>query len=161
MLVVQYIGGCERLSAYLIGLRFHIETDHKPLVPLFSTKQRLYEFPIRVQIFRLRMMWYDFSISHIAGKHLVTADTLSRAPSQQPTTDDHKLQQDIEQICQRQEADPVFQQLVQYTMEGWPEKKSLSKELRQYHKVRCELTVAEGILMRGSRVVIPIYLTAS
>ena len=26
---------CERLSTYLIGLRFHIETDHKPLVPLF------------------------------------------------------------------------------------------------------------------------------
>ena len=29
---------CEQFSTYLIGLRFHIETDHKPLVPLFSTK---------------------------------------------------------------------------------------------------------------------------
>ena len=55
-----------------------------------------------------------------------------------PATDER-----IEQIHQSQEADPVFQQLVQYTMEGWPEKKSLSKELRQYHKVQCELTVAE------------------
>ena len=25
---------CERLSDYLIGKTFHIETDHKPLVPL-------------------------------------------------------------------------------------------------------------------------------
>ena len=64
----------------------------------------------------------------------------------------------IDQIRQSQEADPVCQQLVEFTMEGWQEKKSLSRELRQYHKVRCELAVAEGVLMRGSRVVIPTSL---
>ena len=36
--------------------------------------------------------------------------------------------------------------------------RSFSRELRQYHKVRCELAVAEGVLMRGSRVVIPTSL---
>ena len=34
---------CERFSDYLIGLKFHIHTDHKPLVPLFSTKNYHYE----------------------------------------------------------------------------------------------------------------------
>ena len=29
---------CERLADYLVGLQFHIETDHKPLVPLLGTK---------------------------------------------------------------------------------------------------------------------------
>ena len=29
---------CERLSSYFIGLKFRLETDHKPLVPLLSTK---------------------------------------------------------------------------------------------------------------------------
>ena len=38
---------CERYSDYLIGLHFNIETDHKPLVPLFSAKL-LDELPIRV-----------------------------------------------------------------------------------------------------------------
>ena len=52
---LAFTWACERLSTYLTGLRFHIETDHKPLVPLFSTK-RLDELPIRVQRFRLRMM---------------------------------------------------------------------------------------------------------
>ena len=43
---------CERYSDYLIGLQFKIETDHKPLVPLFSSKL-LDELPIRVQRFRM------------------------------------------------------------------------------------------------------------
>ena len=29
---------CEHFADYLVGLTFHINTDHKPLVPLFSTK---------------------------------------------------------------------------------------------------------------------------
>ena len=29
---------CERLSDYLVGKEFHIKTDHKPLVLLFSLK---------------------------------------------------------------------------------------------------------------------------
>ena len=29
---------CERLSDYLVGMQFHVHTDQKPLVPLFSTK---------------------------------------------------------------------------------------------------------------------------
>ena len=62
---------CERYSDYLIGLQFNIETDHKPLVPLFSSKL-LDELPIRVQRFRMRMMRFNFSICHIPGKNLTT-----------------------------------------------------------------------------------------
>ena len=52
---LAFTWACERLSDYLLGMKFHIHTDHKPLVPLFSTKH-LEELPIRVQRFRLRMM---------------------------------------------------------------------------------------------------------
>ena len=43
---------CERLRNFLTGLQFHIHTDHKPLVPLFTTKG-LGELPVRIQRFRL------------------------------------------------------------------------------------------------------------
>ena len=46
---------CERFADYLIGISFHIQTDHKPLVPLLSPKL-LDELPIRVQRFRMRLM---------------------------------------------------------------------------------------------------------
>ena len=69
----------ERFSDYLLGMQFHIHTDHKPLVPLFGVKN-LDELPIRVQRFSLRMMWYRFTISHVPGTSLQVADALSRAP---------------------------------------------------------------------------------
>jgi len=35
---------CEKFSTYILGMKFMIETDHKPLVPLLGTKQ-LDNFP--------------------------------------------------------------------------------------------------------------------
>ncbi|KFD52055.1 hypothetical protein M513_07037 [Trichuris suis] len=68
---------------FLVGKRFHVETDHRPLVPLLSTKC-LDDLPPRIQRFHMRLMRFNFSISHVPGKQLVTADTLSRAPAGQP-----------------------------------------------------------------------------
>ena len=70
---------CERFEDFLVGMDFHIHTDHKPLVLLFSCKN-LDELPIRVQRFRLHMMRYQFTISHVPGTSLKVADALSRAP---------------------------------------------------------------------------------
>lgn len=42
----------EHFVDYLIGLEFHVETDHKPLVPLLSTRN-LEDLPARVQQFQM------------------------------------------------------------------------------------------------------------
>jgi len=88
---LAFTWACERFSDYLLGLQFHIETDHKPLVPLFSTRN-LDELPIRVQRFRMRTMRYSFTISHVPGKSLSVADTLSRAPLNKTAVSDSILQ---------------------------------------------------------------------
>ena len=67
---------CEKFSMYILGKKFAIETDHKPLVPLLGSKH-LDSLPPRVLRFRLRLARYDYTIQHIPGKHLYTADTLS------------------------------------------------------------------------------------
>ena len=85
---------CERFADYLVGMKFHVETDHKPLLPLFSSKH-LSELPIQVQRFCLRMR-FQFTISHVLGKNLIIADTLSRAPSTNPTKSDQLFQQEAE-----------------------------------------------------------------
>ena len=73
------VWACKKFSGYILGKRVHLETDHKPLVPLLS-KTHLDRLPPRVLRFRLRLMRFDYSVSHVPGKLLCTADTLSRAP---------------------------------------------------------------------------------
>ena len=41
---------CEKFQEYLLGTSFKVETDHKPLVPLLSSKA-LNMVPVRVQRF--------------------------------------------------------------------------------------------------------------
>ena len=51
---------CKRLEEYryVLGLRFILETDHKPLVPLLTTTD-LSKIPPCILRFRLRMMRYN------------------------------------------------------------------------------------------------------
>ena len=60
---------CERFQGYLIGTRFKVETDHKPLVPLLSPKA-LDSVPARVQRFMFRLMRFDFTVTHVPGAEL-------------------------------------------------------------------------------------------
>ena len=53
--VLVFTWACEHLEDYLVGTEFHIQTDHKLLVPLFSSRN-LEELPLRVQRFRMCMM---------------------------------------------------------------------------------------------------------
>ena len=70
----------ERWRELLLGMEnLKVETDHKPLIPLLSTKS-LDELPARIQRFRIRLMKYSFKISHTPGKSMYTADALSRSP---------------------------------------------------------------------------------
>ena len=73
-----------KFANYILGKPFMIETDHKPLVPIFSTKH-LDDLPPHVLRFRFRLAGFNYTIMHTPGKLLYTADTLSHAP--QPTKD--------------------------------------------------------------------------
>ena len=57
-------------------MRFKVETDHKPLIPLLSTKS-IDELPVYIQHFRMRLMRFDFAITHVPSKLMYTADSLS------------------------------------------------------------------------------------
>ena len=69
---LEILWAFERFQSYIISLHFNIETDHKPLAPLLSSKD-LDEMPISVQHFRLRLMRFEYSISHVPGKNLTAA----------------------------------------------------------------------------------------
>jgi hypothetical protein len=66
---------------------FHRETDHKPLIPLLRTKH-LDSSPPRILRFRLRLARYLYTIEHVPGKTLYTADAFSRAALKTTETGD-------------------------------------------------------------------------
>ena len=68
---------CECFQEYVVGKSFHINTDHKPLVPIFSSKS-LDELSLKVKRFKICLLRFHFTISHTPRNQLVTAeDTLS------------------------------------------------------------------------------------
>jgi len=124
----------------LVGGTFSIETDHKPLVPLLSTKY-LDCLPLRVLRFRLRLDRFDYTIHHVPGKELYTADALSRAPSSVAGIISTNFQNELEifvntiimsvlsassnrleEYRAAQKADTTCSSVRDYCEKGWPHK---------------------------------------
>ena len=166
---------CERFCDYLIGKPFHILTDHKPLVSLLGSKP-LDSLPLRVQRFRMRLMRFTYTISHLPGKNLTVADTLSRAPVSSPTPEDTQFnsaidayvdlmiqglpatEKRLQQIQQAQKQDAVCCKLIKYCQEGWPRRNLVPGPIKPYVHVAAELTVQNDLLLGGNRIVIPVSL---
>lgn len=161
---------CERFSDFLIGIDFHIETDHKPLVPLLGSKD-LDELPPRIQRLRMRLMRYRYTISHVPGKNMATADVLSRAP-QKGVTDTHletdlnlyvnmvmnslpATEKRLQEIKEHQDRDEILREVKRYCLEGWPDKFRMDGRCHQYAPFSGELTTEKGLLLRNKRLVIP------
>ena len=90
---------CERFNSYLLGKSFQIQTDYKPLIYLFSSGKDLDCLPSRVQRFRLRLMRYQFSITHVLEN---TSDSghFIKSSSLQTTASKFKLWGRLRAVCQ-------------------------------------------------------------
>ena len=160
---------CNKFSTYILEKHFQIETDHKPLIPLLGSKQ-LDNLPPRILRFRLRLARFNYSISHVPGKHMYTADTLSRAPtSEQSDPAVEELAELAMEACiaylpasphtlQRyrevQNSDPLCSLAMKYCRIGWPGKTQVGNALRPYWEIQGELTLQDNLL-RGTRIVVP------
>jgi transposase InsO family protein len=161
---------CQKFDFYLVGRRFEVETDHKPLVPLSGGKD-LSELPLRVQRFKLRLMRYEYSIFHSPGSSMHIADSLSRAsyPDYRDKRREEKVEahvqhivhgggvvdQDLEKIKEEQVKDEVCREVLVYCQTTWPVVKEVSSGAKRFHQFRDELFAHRGLLLRGHRLVVP------
>jgi len=120
----------------------------------------------------MRLMHFTFTISHVPGKDLTIADTLSHALSTTVSHADVQFSQDTEmfvntvmsclptaekrlaEVKQKQQEDEVCQQLKSYCKSGWPDQRKVPAVLKPYFLVSSELTIQHGILMHNNRIVI-------
>ena len=170
--LLAIVFGADKFNQYTYGPKVFVESDHKPLEVIYQ--KPLVAAPKHLQRMLLRLKKYDLEIYFKPGQHMYLADTLSRAPL---SRDDEVLsiEQEIEEIWMvdflpihsasleniRRESlkDSSIQALQKVIKNGWPETKAdLPVQVAPYFDVRDQLSVEDGIVLKGDRCLMPISL---
>ena len=160
------IFGVKRFHQYLFGRTFTIYSDHKPLQHLFG---RLKAIPpiasARIQRWALTLSAYDYIISYKPGKDQASADLsrlpLAGFPKETPTSADTILLMECletsptsyNNIKSWTSRDPLLSKVRKMILQGW--QVSSNEALRPFQLRKDELSVEDGCILWGSRVVVP------
>ena len=168
---LSIVFGAEKFRHYLLGRRFTLETDHKPLLTLFGEHRGIPQMAsARIKRWSMKLSAFDYKIKYISSKDNYCADFLSRSPL--PTTEECKhedqvlsIEDDSIPITARAVAsetarDKVLSQVKQLTLTGWPQFVKDDK-LQPYFLRRAELTVEQDCVLWGNRVIIPSSLRST
>ncbi len=160
------IFGIQYFHKYLFGRKFTICTDHKPLLSLFSERKAvsLIVSP-RIQRWTVMMQAYEYTIVYKPGKEHANTDALSRCsvPDMALETDseDRKLLlEDIplvtaENVRPWTAKDPILARVRQVLLMGGVFQKE-SPEFKLYAARQTELSVQDGCILWGARVIVPL-----
>ena len=174
----------ERFEHYILGKDVvEVLSDHKPLMSIFT--KPILTSPKRLQRMRLRLQKYPLKVVYKPGPQMFISDTLSRAalPLRRTQTDtpdyvifqvqeEERFRQEVEetnleeatfvtdqrlvQIRQETNKDASLQTLMTLISAGWPNDKLQSPLcVREYWPYRDELSTQNGLVFRGTRIIIP------
>ena len=163
---------------FLNGLEhFDILVDHRPLITILNSKNMDEIENPRLQRLRERLSMYVFTASWRKGRDHQAADALSRSPVDLPTEED-EIAEDrggvsvstaiccaldeagtdirIADVREAVDHDEEARLLLRTVMEGFPASKAdLPEAIRPYWAVHDRLTVEDGVVVCGCRLVIP------
>jgi hypothetical protein len=169
---LSLVFGVKRFNQYLWGKHFTLVTDHKPLTSIFGPKRGLPVFAAsRLQRYALFLSGYSFDILYAKAENHKNADALSRLPLQVTVCDDEKqitgtylhyireseVPINFEDVKRETQKDPILKKLYCHVKYGWPNVNG-NDELLPYFRRKEDLTIEQGILMWGCRVVVPTQL---
>ena len=152
----------EKWHQFTYGRLVKVYTDHKPLVNITKA-------PRRLQGMLLRSLNYNIEVEYVPGSQQYLADMMSRSFL---PLNDHESQVEFEtvnalkfvpmtehrikDIRKETEKDEVLTLLKETIQHAFPEHKTnLSPQLTPYFHIRDELSVYNGIIFKGERLVIP------
>ena len=166
---LSVVCGVKKFHCYLYGRTFIIQSDHKPLEKLLHENNELSAMATpRIKRWSLFLSAYDYAWKYRAGKFMGHADAMSRLPL--PDCDPELVRTPAEIIYLLQTLDlspitsdqiklwtshdPILSKVVTYISQGWPNI-DYQKPLSLYYNKQYELSVENGCVLWGSRVVIP------
>ena len=163
------IFGLKKFHQYLFGNHCTIVTDHKPLLGLLGENKGIPQMAAaRMQRWALTLAAYDYTLEYKEGSKHGNADALSRLPL--PTAPSVTQQEgetvmlmehmdgtplQVKQIRDWTRRDRILSRVHQWLMQGsWPSVCD-DPDMQPYMKRQNELSVEEGCILGGSRVIIP------
>ncbi|KAL1446513.1 hypothetical protein WDU94_015619 [Cyamophila willieti] len=173
--MLAIVFAAEKFHYYIYGRTCLVQSDHKPLESIFL--QDLSKVTTRLQRMRLRLMKYELNVKYLPGKEMIIADYLSRHFLQTNEDEDVEIHKAIHEfefslsrnVSMSEEKKKLFkeellkeeplQTIMTYVREGWPKKKNrLSPEIKPYLSIHDKLSVCDGLLFFGDRVIVPTVL---
>ena len=122
----------------------------------------------RIQRWALTLSAYDFVISYKPGEQHANADVLSRlplpdAPTSVPTPGDTVFLMDalenspvtVVNIKMWTNRDPLLSKVCDVVLQGWPNQCPSEEVLKPFTHRKNELSVEDGCILWGNRVVVP------
>ena len=171
---LSIIFGIKKFHQFLYGRSFILITDHKPLLTIFGPKKGI---PVmsasRLQRWAIILSAYSYSIEYKPTKQHGNADCLSRLPlDTDPAFERYQSLHPVVNLIQQNQItqlpvsahevknataeDPVLKQVLAKIKAGWPKiQTNLPSELQPYFNRSFQLTVQEGCILCGLKVVIP------
>ncbi|XP_058837817.1 uncharacterized protein K02A2.6-like [Topomyia yanbarensis] len=145
----------------LFGRRFHLQTDHEPLLRIFGSKKGIPVYTSnRLQRWALTLLLYEFTIEYVPTAKFDNADILSRLINQHVRPEEDyviasvSLENDLRIVQQSTQSDPITKAVYRYLIDGWP-KTVTDAELKRFYARRESLTTVQGCILFGDRLVIP------
>ena len=164
--------GVDKFHQYFYGKHFTILSDHKPLQYLFNEQRPVPPMALStVQRWALTLSAYSYSIVYRPGKLQGNADALSRlplpvSPSEVPIPGDTVLLLEALDLSEEPlsastiksltNKDPVLSRVRGMVQHGtWSSASSDDPTFRPFKQRDLELSVQDGCILWGNRVVVP------
>ena len=160
--------GTEQFHQYTYGRPVEVITDHKSLEAIL--RKPLSVAPPWLQRMMLHLQKYEMNVLYKPGKNIPGADTLSRLHLKDTNDTQEAFDAQVHalmtslpvsdnkiselQNCTKE--NPDLQQFITIILIGWPAKKNwCPKSVLPYRNYRDVLTVMNGLVFKGERIVIP------
>ena len=164
------IWGMEKFHYFFYGKQFTLETDQKPLMSIY--RKNMVEISPRIQRLIMRSFPYQpFDVQYRKGKEIPLADILSRVTPTPLEEDGIQLpivavnlimsnipvsSTGIELIHEETPKDPTLTLLRHHTHMRWPvDCRMLPQELHTFWNYREDLSMENGLITKGARLLIP------
>lgn len=161
--------GVRKFSQYLMGRKFILSTDHKPILAIFGEGKGLPAMSAgRMQRWANYLSEFDYTLQYVKGSSNGGADGLSRLPLSEKFeanfyNDLNHIEYvnlvelstpiDFNKVRFYTSKDPVLSKVRYYINSDWPD--VVQEDLKPFYRRKEELSVEKGVLMWGYRLIIP------